>query len=236
MIQISNLTVSIQNKKIVSNVNLNLESNEIVGLVGGSGSGKSTIFKSIFNSSSSLNAYKIDGKILIPVGRVQPVFQDAYSSFNPFKRIKHSILESYRIYGWNLSEGKNLLTQYLEWFSFNVEKLEQYPNECSGGEMQRFGILRAILSRPEYLIMDEPISGLDHIVRRRVINLILDLKRKLGLGILFISHDLDVVEQICDRIYVINQGKIIEEGKRGKIPNQKSQLYTKELFNPWLIE
>ncbi len=235
MIQISNLTVSILNKKIVSNINLNLNPNEILGLVGGSGSGKSTIFKSIFHSISPTNSYKIEGKILIPVGRVQPVFQDAYSSFNPFWSIKQSVLESYRIFGWNLSEGKEILSQYLNWFSLDEKKLQQYPNECSGGEMQRFGILRAILSKPEYLIMDEPISGLDHIIRRKIIELILDLRKKLGIGILFISHDLDIVEQICDRIYVINQGEIIEEGRRGEIPNEKSHAYTKELFNPWAM-
>lgn len=111
--------------------------------------------------------------------------------------------------------------------------LSKKPREFSGGQLQRFAILRAILLEPQFLIMDEPVSGLDPLVREEVVQLILEVKERWKLGILFISHDLDVVKKICDRIYVLKEGAIIEEGDMNSIPGENSQDYTKELFDPW---
>lgn len=233
MISIDKLTVSIQNQILVQDIQIKINKAEIVGLVGASGSGKSTIFKAIFHNIVPLHDFHIQGDINIQDGTVQPVFQDSYSSFNPFLKIRRSLQEPAVLKGIDRKFSLNEINNFLPIFSLDKEILDHYPSQCSGGQLQRLAILRAVLAKPNYLIMDEPISGLDHIVRKKVIDLILDLRNRLQLGILFISHDLDVVESICDRIYVMNQGRIIEEGSKGFLPNKNSQEYTKLLFNPW---
>jgi ABC-type dipeptide/oligopeptide/nickel transport system ATPase subunit len=241
MLKLDSLTIiTREGKKILDEVSLEIHPNEIVGLVGGSGSGKSTIFQAIFSTRRNFGASQNPGlswlwgkNSEIPGKGIVPVFQDAFGSFNPNHTILHSLHEPAVILKEDLKEWDERIQTYLPILDMNLQDLLKYPEEFSGGQMQRLAILRAVLQKPEYLIMDEPVSGLDYIVRRSVIRLLLDLKKVLGFGVLFISHDLEVVIEIADRIYVLDRGKVIEEGSRGKIPNSNSQPYTKELFNPW---
>lgn len=233
MITINKLSVSIHDQILIKDINLRIGKAEIIGLVGASGSGKSTIFKSIFHSIYPMENYQIQGEIMIERGAVQPVFQDSYSSFNPHLKILRSLLEPTILQRRKRKESLQEIMDILPLFSLDEELLQRFPSECSGGQLQRLAILRAVLAKPQYLIMDEPVSGLDHIVRKKVMDLVLTLRNQLKLGILFISHDLDVVEALCDRIYVMNNGRMLEEGKKGNIPNENSQAYTKLLFDPW---
>lgn len=218
---------------ILKNINMTVNSHEIVGLVGGSGSGKSTIFYSIFRKYFPPRKGKITGSVEGDISKMQPVFQDAYSGFNPDWSLLDSLLEPSLIRGKSTLEANRKIMDLLERMSLEGMDLSKKPREFSGGQLQRFAILRAILLEPQFLIMDEPVSGLDPLVREEVVQLILEVKERWKLGILFISHDLDVVKKICDRIYVLKEGAIIEEGDMNSIPGENSQDYTKELFDPW---
>jgi ABC-type dipeptide/oligopeptide/nickel transport system ATPase subunit len=237
MLYIQNLSFyTDSNQPILRNVNLQLDRDEVVGLVGGSGSGKSTIFYSIFRNYFPARKGRISGEIRGEVGKMQPVFQDAYSGFNPHWSILKSLLEPFVIRGNSLDQGNKTIQSLLEKISMKDMDISKFPSQFSGGQLQRFAIVRALLCEPDYLIMDEPVSGLDPLVREQVVSLILELKKIYKLGILFISHDLDVVRSICNRIYVLKEGEIVEEGKMEEIPGENSNPYTKELFDPWNYE
>ncbi|WCL51117.1 ABC transporter ATP-binding protein [Leptospira sp. GIMC2001] len=232
MLRIENLNVkTIQGKKILDSVSLAVNSDEIVSLVGGSGSGKSTIFKSILHSILPMDGYVIEGKVSLDGQSVQPVFQDAFSSFNPSWKMINCLLEPFIIHNKDRKIGLENIRSKLEIIGIDRHRLQSRPHQFSGGELQRLAILRSILLEPKILIMDEPVSGLDPLVRKPILDLIMELKSRMKMGILFISHDLDVVRKISDRIYVIKEGVIVESGLSNEIPNYRSDNYTKELFD-----
>lgn len=234
MLKVQNLSFTAGNgKKILDSVSLEIHKNEIVGLVGGSGSGKSTIFYSLFQPYYPDKKGTITGKRLLDLKKMQPVFQDAYSGFNPNWKMSQSLMEPLTLRKIPPSEAIQTIQSLVSRIQMEWKDMDKKPDQFSGGQLQRLAILRAILCEPEYLIMDEPVSGLDPLVREKIIQLILEFQKNHELGILFISHDLDVVAKICDRVYVLQEGKIIEEGKMTEIPSPHSHPYTRELFHPW---
>ncbi len=228
-------------KKAVDEVTFELKKGECLGLVGESGCGKSTLAKTLvylLNPTSGNILFK--GKP-IPINsntelknyrkKVQMIFQDPYASLNPRLTIGEAIMEPmvyHRIFS-NKEECYQETCNLLEKVGLKKEHFSRYPHEFSGGQRQRIVIARALALKPEILICDESVSALDVSVQAQVLNLLNDLKKDYNLSFIFISHDLNVVQYFCDRILVMNQGKIVEEGFANEILNEPKQSYTQEL-------
>ena len=227
----------------VNDVSFSLKSGEIMGLVGESGSGKTTIAKIITNihipTSGQIYLF---GKNILKINNyekksikkyIQMIFQDPYSSLNPRMKIKHIISEPIKFHNPSIknNETEFIINELLVRVELNNDCLERYPHEFSGGQRQRISIARALATNPKLLICDEPTSSLDVSIQAQILNLLKDLQNEFNLSILFISHDLPVIRQMCDRIGVMYQGKLIEIDKNDHIFNMPKQSYTKSLIN-----
>ena len=191
-------------------VSFALGAGEILGLVGGSGSGKSTIAKTIVGLERPSS-----GDVRIAPGvSVQMVFQDAAGSLNPRMSVRTALEEALR---HARSRGASTPEELLSLVGLSEAVLAQYPREMSGGQCQRVSIARALACRPDLLIADEPVSALDVSVQARVLNLLRDLRRRLGLAILLVAHDLAVVKNVCDRVCVMEDGLIVESGDSDEV-------------------
>ena len=207
--------------KAVDGVSFVLHRGETLGVVGESGSGKSTVARVITGlQKPTAGAFKLNG-------RVSMVFQDPLGSLNPRMTVRSVLSESLSF------EHSNIRTieQLLGMVGLDESALDKYPHEFSGGQRQRICIARAIASKPELLICDEAVSALDLSIRAQILDLLEDLKRKLGLSLLFITHDLGVVQHIADRVLVMNRGKIIEEGPCGQVLRAPREEYTRYLIS-----
>ena len=203
--------------KAVDGVSFELHRGETLGVVGESGSGKSTVARVITGlQKPTEGSFKLNG-------RVAMVFQDPLGSLNPRMTVR-AVLEDGR------RETKDA-GELLSMVGLDEAALDKYPHEFSGGQRQRICIARAIASKPELLVCDEAVSALDLSIRAQVLDLLGDLKRKLGLSLLFITHDLGVVQHIADRILVMNRGKIIEEGPSGQVLRAPREEYTRYLIS-----
>ena len=203
--------------KAVDGVSFDLHRGETLGVVGESGSGKSTIARVITGlQKSTEGSFKLNG-------RVAMVFQDPLGSLNPRMTVRATLED-----GRRATEDASKL---LELVGLDASALDKYPHEFSGGQRQRICIARAIATRPDLLICDEAVSALDLSIRSQVLDLLEDLKRKLGLSLLFITHDLGVVRHIADCILVMNRGKIIEEGPCGQVLKAPREEYTRYLIS-----
>ena len=208
--------------KAVNGVSFDLHRGETLGVVGESGSGKSTIARVMTGLQKPTGgSFKLNG-------RVAMVFQDPLGSLNPRMTVRATLEESLGPKGGRESASPSSL---LEMVGLDASALDKYPHEFSGGQRQRICIARAIASKPELLICDEAVSALDLSIRAQVLYLLEDLKRKLGLSLLFITHDLGVVRHIADRILVMNRGKIIEEGPCGQVLKAPREEYTRYLIS-----
>ena len=208
--------------KAVDGVSFDLHRGETLGVVGESGSGKSTIARVMTGLQKPTGgSFKLNG-------RVAMVLQDPLGSLNPRMTVRATLEESLRPKGGRESASPSSL---LEMVGLDASALDKYPHEFSGGQRQRICIARAIASKPELLICDEAVSALDLSIRAQVLYLLEDLKRKLGLSLLFITHDLGVVRHIADRILVMNRGKIIEEGPCGQVLKAPREEYTRYLIS-----
>lgn len=208
--------------KAVDGVSFDLHRGETLGVVGESGSGKSTIARVMTGLQKPTGgSFKLNG-------RVAMVFQDPLGSLNPRMTVRATLEESLGPKGGRESASPASL---LEMVGLDASALDKYPHEFSGGQRQRICIARAIASKPELLICDEAVSALDLSIRAQVLYLLEDLKRKLGLSLLFITHDLGVVRHIADRILVMNRGKIIEEGPCGQVLKAPREEYTRYLIS-----
>lgn len=208
--------------KAVDGVSFDLHRGETLGVVGESGSGKSTIARVMTGLQKPTGgSFKLNG-------RVAMVFQDPLGSLNPRMTVRATLEESLGPKGGQESASPASL---LEMVGLDASALDKYPHEFSGGQRQRICIARAIASKPELLICDEAVSALDLSIRAQVLYLLEDLKRKLGLSLLFITHDLGVVRHIADRILVMNRGKIIEEGPCGQVLKAPREEYTRYLIS-----
>ncbi len=229
--------------KALDNVSFQIIEGESFGLVGESGSGKSTIAKiitslikptsgEVFFEDLSLHNpknIKIKNKYR---GQIQMIFQDPYSSLNPRFKVKEIIAEPIKFFQKGIGNNaiqKNI-NDLIDIVGMSRQSLERYPHEFSGGQRQRISIARALATRPRLLICDEPTSALDVSIQAQILNLLKDLQEELNLTILFISHDLPVVRQMCDRIAVLRNGNICEVEKTENLFNNPKHNYTKELL------
>ncbi len=209
----------------VRDVSFTIEQGEIMGLVGESGCGKSTLSKAI------LGMQPYTGEITHFTKRPQMVFQDPYGSLNPAKTVGWIVEEPLRAYGkYDAKERKRRVADMLDRVGLGSQYALRRPRELSGGQRQRVGIAVALIQRPRFIIADEPVSALDVTIQAQILDLLLELHRDLSLSYLFISHDLNVIYQICDRVMVMKSGSIVESGTVDEIFDRPQQDYTKKLL------
>lgn len=225
--------------KALCGINLEIKQGEILALVGESGCGKSTLGNCIlklleptegeilFKGENILNFDKKKTKEFRK--NAQMIFQNPYSSLNPKMKIKEILAEPLIVH--KIKGRKEKIEEIAGLCGLNVSDLNKYPHEFSGGQRQRVAIARALILKPEFIVADEPISALDVSIAAQIINLLIDLKAKLNLTILFISHDLNIVRYISERVAILNRGKIVEIGKTDEVYNNPKDDYTKLLIS-----
>jgi ABC-type oligopeptide transport system ATPase subunit len=163
--------------------------------------------------------------------RIQMVFQDPYASLNPRRKVGDAIAEGPITHGVEPAEARARAAELLRLVQLDPSALERYPHEFSGGQRQRIGLARALAMQPELLIADEPVSALDVSVQAQVLDLLADIRKRLGLTMLFITHDLRVAAQICDRIAVMQRGAIVEIGSTAEVFGAPKHPYTRALLD-----
>ena len=226
----------------LDNISIEIEAGKTMAIVGESGSGKSTLAKALIRlinidsgdiffknkkisdlSSKEMKIFRKD---------IQMIFQDPYASLNPRFKVK-DILEEPLIINkiGNKLERSKKINSMIEKVGLISEDLEKYPHQFSGGQRQRIGIARALILEPKIIICDEPVSALDVSIQAQILNLLKKLQKEFSLTLLFITHDLRVVRQISDSIYVMRSGKLMEEGKTDIIFQNPKHEYTKMLLN-----
>ncbi len=225
----------------VSEVDLQVFEQESLGLVGESGCGKSTIGRILLRLiPPDSGQIMFDGrdithlkeKDLRPVRReMQLIFQDPFSSLDPRTPIGESIAEGLRVHGVDRKERRRRALQALELVGLEQYHYRRFPHEFSGGQRQRIGIARALAVKPSFLVCDEPVSALDVSIQSQILNLLKELQRDLSLTVLFIAHNLSVVEHLCDRIAVMYLGRLVEVGTREEIFTNPYHPYTLALLS-----
>ena len=213
-------------QEVLHDVTFDVRHGEILGLVGESGTGKSTLARTI------LGMVKPDqGEVLHYTKRPQMIFQDPYSSLNPAYPVSWILEEPLRIFGkYGPEERKRRVREMLERVELPEECLAAKPGELSGGQRQRVSIAAALIQRPRFLIADEPVSALDVTIQAQILKLLKNLRDELDLSYLFISHDLNVVYQLCDRVPVMRRGRIVEQGTVAEIFDHPRKAYTRQLL------
>lgn len=214
-----------EEKQVLKGISLEVREDEILGLVGESGCGKSTLSKVI------LGFVKPDaGEICHYTKMPQMIFQDPFSSLNPSKRISWILEEPLRMQKIPKEERKQKVLEMAEKVGLSPEYLKRYPRELSGGQRQRVSIAAALIQGAKFIIADEPVSALDVTIQRQIMELIVQLQEEMRLSVLFISHDLNVIYQMCDRVLVMKDGQILEEGETEELFENPKTEYTKELL------
>ncbi|MFL9879059.1 ATP-binding cassette domain-containing protein [Herbaspirillum rhizosphaerae] len=207
--------------RAVDDVSFSIMPGEVLGLVGESGSGKSTVGRTLLRlMESSGGEIRYQGEDISNLSasrmralrrEMQIIFQDPYASLNPRQRVRDIIGEALDTHGLHRGEARaTRIAELLQLVGLRAEHGVRYPHEFSGGQRQRIGIARALAVEPRFIVADEPVSALDVSIQAQVINLLQDLRQRFNLAMLFISHDLDVVEYICDRVVVLYLGKVME--------------------------
>ena len=227
----------------VDDVSFNIKEGESFGLVGESGSGKSTIAKIIVNlfkpTSGEVNFDKVcitkikkNKEMLTFRKQIQMIFQDPYSSLNGRLKVRDIVAEPIKLHNESINNRdlEDYINDLLESVELSKQSANRYPHEFSGGQRQRISIARALATQPRLLVCDEPTSALDVSIQAQILNLLKDLQEQLNLTILFISHDLPVVRQMCDRIGVLRNGKICEIAETEELFLKPKHEYTKELL------
>lgn len=213
-------------KQICKEISFAIKKGEILGLLGESGSGKTTLVKAILGITKDYT-----GDIRLNCKSPQMIFQDPYSSLNPSKKVLWTLEEPLRIQGGiSKEEMKNKAYEMLEKVGLDRKIATRYPSQLSGGQRQRVCIAEALMLDPQLLIADEPVSALDVTIQAQIIRLLLTLHRDMNLSILFISHDLRVIYQMCDRAMVMQDGRIVEEGQIPQLYENPRSPYTRQLI------
>jgi peptide/nickel transport system ATP-binding protein len=227
--------------KAVKDVNLQVRRGETLGVVGESGSGKSTVARCIARLIEPTDgAILIEGADVAKLGaralrphrkRVQIVFQDPYRSLNPRRTVGAAITEGPVNFGMVEKEAVERARQLMRLVGLDADALSRFPHQFSGGQRQRICIARALAMEPEILVADEPVSALDVSVQAQVLELIDDVRKRFNLAVLFITHDLRVAAQVCDRIAVMHKGEVVEEGSTAAVFAAPKHAYTRALFD-----
>ena len=244
-------SVSIRNLKIalpqgserpyaVDGVSFDLVAGEIVCVVGESGSGKSSVARLVLRLIEAdrgtirigdIDLTQLEGKALRDQRRrIQMIFQDPFASLNPRRKVGQIISDGPIAHGSDAKLARQRARDLLDMVGLDAGAMDRYPHEFSGGQRQRIGIARALALDPEILVADEAVSALDVSVQAQVLALLEDLKTRLGLSMLFITHDLRVAAQICDRIAVMQRGVIVEQKPTRELFAQPEHPYTRELL------
>ena len=237
------LSKSYGTSHVVRDVSLHIARGEVLGLVGESGSGKSTVARMVlrllepgagtvhFDGVDVLRADRAEMKTLRR--RMGVVFQDPYGALNPRMRVRDILAEPFQIHGMEHLNGTSLndkLPAMLAEVGLEPSALARYPHAFSGGQRQRINIARALALRPEFLVLDEPVSALDVSVGAQVINLLQHLQRTHGLACLFISHSMPLVRYLCDRVAVLRGGQLVETGNVLDVCEHPQEPYTQALI------
>jgi len=227
--------------RVVDDVSFAIQPGETLGLVGESGCGKTTVARILLRLiEPTAGVVLFEGQPLPPASsaqmralrrRMQIVFQDPYAALNPRMTVEQILAEPYTIHREPPAEGLPArLAELLHSVGLDASALPRYPHEFSGGQRQRINIARALALRPRFLVLDEPVSSLDVSVGAQVINLLRDLQRGLGLTYLFISHSMPLVRYLCDRIAVIERGRLVELGDCIQVCDSPRNPYTRQLI------
>jgi len=213
-------------QEVLHDVSFDIHRGEILGLVGESGTGKSTLARTILGMVEPDH-----GTVTHYTKRPQMIFQDPFSSLNPAYTVEWILEEPLRIYGkYDAAERKRRVRDMLARVELPEEVLTAKPAELSGGQRQRVSIASALIMRPKFIIADEPVSALDVTIQAQILKLLRQLRDELELSYLFISHDLNVVYQLCDRVLVMKSGRIVEQGTVEEIFEHPKEEYTKQLL------
>jgi ABC-type glutathione transport system ATPase component len=228
-------------RRVVDDVSFTIRRGETLGLVGESGSGKSTVARMLLKLvEPTLGEVCFAGRDLLAAGsremhemrrRMQIVFQDPYAALNPRMRVREILAEPFAIHHERRVEGlETRLAEMLRTVGMDRSALERFPHEFSGGQRQRINIARALALRPEFLVLDEPVSALDVSVGAQVMNLLRELQREYGLTYLFISHSMPLVRYLCERVAVMQSGRLVELGECEQVCNAPREEYTRRLI------
>lgn len=214
-------------KQVLYDVDLTVEQGQIMGIVGESGSGKSTLARAVLGMVPDYS-----GTVTHATQKPQMVFQDPYGSLNPAHTIGWTLEEPLRACGvGDQTERRHRVREIMARVGLPQEYVRRKPRALSGGQRQRVSIAAALLMGSKFILLDEPVSALDVTMQAQIIDLLLDLKEELGLSYLFISHDLNVIYQMCDRVAVMTLGQIVEEGPVDDIFDAPQNAYTRKLLS-----
>ena len=224
-----------------SDIAFNIQRGEIVGIVGESGSGKSTVARCVVRLiDPTSGSIELQGKNIATLRRgalaplrkhIQIVFQDPYRSLNPRRKVGDSIIEGLLNYGTPAAQAMQQAANALDLVGLPPDTIDRYPHQFSGGQRQRICIARALVMEPDVLVADEAVSALDVSVQAQVLTLLEEIRQRVGIGVLFITHDLRVAANICDTIMVMHNGRIVEAGNAEQVLTRPSQPYTQALID-----
>jgi peptide/nickel transport system ATP-binding protein len=241
VLEVSGLAKSFGSQVAVAGLSFSVGVGEVVGLVGANGAGKTTTLLAVGGvlrpDAGEVRIAGEDIARLAPAAlkpyrrRIQMVFQDPYATLNPRRKIGRIIADGPIAQGMAPAAAEARARELMGLVGLDAAALERYPHEFSGGQRQRIGIARALALEPELLVADEPVSALDVSVQEQILELLNDIRKRLHLTMLFITHDLRVAAQVCDRIAVMRRGEIVELGPTEELFARPSHPYTRELLD-----
>ncbi len=227
--------------RAVDDVSFSIAKGEIMGIVGESGCGKSTLGRVLLNLTPAT-----EGKLFFQGDditglnrrgmkpyrpRMQMIFQNPFASFNPKQRVGRALMEVGRVHGMSPDAARARIEALMDMVHLPAEMLERSPSELSGGQLQRLAIARSLILNPDFIVADEPVSALDVSVQAQILNLIMELRARLHMTMLFISHEMTVVEHICDRVAVMYLGRIVETGPTEALFSNLMHPYAQALIS-----